>query len=617
MLSQSNFELASILKTLIPISNLTKDNIELIVSGSSVKAVSKGNIVFSEGDNDDYAFYLLKGELILISTDNTDFRIYSETDGARYPLAQFQPRQYTASAVEDSLILCIDKTLLDSLLIGNDADIVRCDSGLEVNDIGNDEDEDWMTRILQSPLYTNISVENIQKIFSKIESIDVSEGDVIVNQGDNGDYYYIIQSGRCQISRKPTPTAQDINLAQIREGDAFGEEAIIANTKRNASVAMLTDGRLMRLSKDDFVELILFSILQKVDFETAQAIEDKGAIWLDVRYPDEYQDYSLEGSINIPLNLLRLQVGKLDRSKQYITCCDSGSRCSIAAFILAQHGYDVYQLNSGLKVHFRHVDKDQTEIIKIDDLSSADILPFKTNDTADEKFTERDNVIHDELNGLRQELESIRGKFKEILHIKDIASEIKNSVVELTDKKFKEQREKINLQTQNTNKLIQQAKKMHDDIEQERQSIYKVVAIQQQKHEAAVAHFQAEINKRFLEEEKKMQAFYSWKANEIEKIKNMQQAAEAEYIKIKTVKKEEQDAQRQPPQNHGLNDDLKKWLAEQVKNESSPLNMELSKAKSRIVQQADIRYKKAKQTSKIHDKTLSVEIDVLLKDSNK
>ena len=617
MLSQSNFELASILKTLIPISNLTKDNIELIVSGSSVKAVSKGNIVFSEGDNDDYAFYLLKGELILISTDNTDFRIYSETDGARYPLAQFRPRQYTASAVEDSLILCIDKTLLDSLLIGNDADIVRCDSGLEVNDIGNDEDEDWMTRILQSPLYTNISVENIQKIFSKIESIDVSEGDVIVNQGDNGDYYYIIQSGRCQISRKPTPTAQDINLAQIREGDAFGEEAIIANTKRNASVAMLTDGRLMRLSKDDFVELILFSILQKVDFETAQAIEDKGAIWLDVRYPDEYQDYSLEGSINIPLNLLRLQVGKLDRSKQYITCCDSGSRCSIAAFILAQHGYDVYQLNSGLKVHFRHVDKDQTEIIKIDDLSSADILPFKTNDTADEKFTERDNVIHDELNGLRQELESIRGKFKEILHIKDIASEIKNSVVELTDKKFKEQREKINLQTQNTNKLIQQAKKMHDDIEQERQSIYKVVAIQQQKHEAAVAHFQAEINKRFLEEEKKMQAFYSWKANEIEKIKNMQQAAEAEYIKIKTVKKEEQDAQRQPPQNHGLNDDLKKWLAEQVKNESSPLNMELSKAKSRIVQQADIRYKKAKQTSKIHDKTLSAEIDVLLKDSNK
>ena len=78
MVLHSNIELTSILKTLIPISNLSKDNIELIVSSSSLKAVSKGNIVFSEGDNDDYAFYLLKGELKLISTDNTDFRIYSE-----------------------------------------------------------------------------------------------------------------------------------------------------------------------------------------------------------------------------------------------------------------------------------------------------------------------------------------------------------------------------------------------------------------------------------------------------------------------------------------------------------------------------------------------------------
>ncbi len=586
MALQSNIELASILKTLIPISNLSEDNIELIVSSSSVKAVSKGNIIFSEGDNDDYAFYLLKGELNLVSTDNTNFRIYSETDGARYPLAQFQPRQFTAIAEDDSLILCVDKTLLDSLLIGDDADIVSCNSGLEVNDIGNDDDEDWMTRILQSPLYTNISVENIQKIFSKIESIDVSKGDVIVNQGDNGDYYYIIQFGRCQISRKPTPNAQDINLAQIREGDAFGEEAIIAKTKRNASVTMLTDGRLMRLSKDDFLELILYSILQKVDYETAQSIEQKGAIWLDVRYPDEFRDYSIDGSINIPLNILRLQVGKLDRTKQYITCCDTGSRCAIAAFILAQHGYDVYHLNSGLKAHIGHMDKDQTEIIKTDDSGSADILPFKKNDISD------DNIIRDELKGLREELESIRGNFKE-------------------------QREKINLQTQNTNKLFQQAKKIHDDIEQERESIYKVVEIQQKKHEETVAHFQAEIDKRFIDEEKKMQAFYSWKANEIEKIRNMKQAAEAEYIKIKKVEKSGEDIQRQPAQNHVLNDELKEWLAEQVKNESSPLNKELRKAKGRIVQQADLSHKKARRISKIQDQFLSAEIDVLLKDSNK
>jgi CRP-like cAMP-binding protein len=613
MVLQSNFELASILQTLIPICNLSKDDIDLIVSGAYVKTVVKDKLVFSEGDNDDYAYYLLKGELKLISTDNTDFRILSETDGARYPLAQFQPRQYTARAEEDSLILCIDKILLDSLLIGNTTDSVNCNAGLEVNDIDNDEDEDWMTRILQSPLYTNISVENIQKIFSKIESINVKQGDVIINQGDDGDYYYIIQSGRCQISRKPTPTAQDINLAQIREGDAFGEEAIIANTKRNASVTMITDGRLMRLSKDDFVELILLSILQKVDFETAEAIQGKGAIWLDVRFPDEYQDYSIEGSVNIPLNLLRLQVGKLDKSRQYITCCDTGSRCSIAAFILAQHGYDVYQLNSGLKTLFRQVDKNKSEIVEPDRLSSADIIPFNKNDTSDENNTNRDNFIYDELNELRNELENIRGKFKEVLQIKDIASEVKKSVLDITDKKINEQRKYIDLQTKNANKLMQHAKKMYDGIEQERQSIYKVVEILQQKQEQAVVSMQAEINKHFLEEENKMQEFYAWKKNEIENINKMKKAAETEYLKSKIINKTGQNVQEQ----HEFNDDIKEWLAEQVRNESTPLNNEIRKAKGRIVQQADLRYKKARKISKIHDQTLSAEIDLLLKDSNK
>lgn len=617
MVLESNIEFVSILQTLIPINNLSKDDIELIVSGSHVKTISKGNVVFREGDNDDFAFYLLKGELKLSSTDNTDFRIYSETEGARYPLAQFQPRQYTATAEEDSLLLCIDKTLLDSLLISNNTDSDSCNPGLEVNDLDNDDDEDWMTRILQSPLYTNISIENIQKIFSKIESIDVREGDVIIKQGDAADYYYIIQSGRCQINRKPTPTAQDINLATIREGDAFGEEAIIANTKRNASVIMLTDGRLMRLSKDDFVELILFSILQKVDFETAQTIEKKGAIWLDVRYPDEYQNYSIEGSVNIPLNLLRLQVGKLDRSRQYITCCDTGSRCSIAAFILAQHGYEVFQLNSGLKTVFRHVDKDQTEIINTNESASADILPFKKNGTADENINESENLIFNELNELRQELQSIRGKFKEILHIKDIATEIKKSVIDITDKKIEAQKENINLQTQNANKLVRQAKKMHDDMVQEKQSVYKLIETQQQKHEQTVANLETDIKKRFLEEEKRMQAFYAIKENEIEKIRELQQAAEAEYLKRKTTDKIKNDVQDAPEQERTLNDDLKKWLSEQEKNESSPLNEELKKARSRIIQQADLRYKKASQISKVRNQALAAELDTLLKDSNK
>ncbi len=98
MALQSDIELINVLQSLVPISNLSKDNIELIAASSNVQSFVKDYIVFSEGDNDEYAYYLLEGELELISMNSTNFHVVSGTDDARYPLAQFRPRQYTAKA---------------------------------------------------------------------------------------------------------------------------------------------------------------------------------------------------------------------------------------------------------------------------------------------------------------------------------------------------------------------------------------------------------------------------------------------------------------------------------------------------------------------------------------
>ena len=638
MVLQSDLELINFLKSLVPISNLSKDNIELLVGSSSLQNVAGDHIVFNEGDSDEFAYYLLEGELELISTNNTNFRIVSGTDDARYPLAQFQPRQYTAKAVVDSLILVLDRNLLDSLLVGHKENLSSFNDGVEVSDLENEDSGDWMTKILQSPLYTSISVENIQKIFSRIESIDVSKNDVIVKQGENGDYYYIIQSGRCRISRRPTPGAQDITLAELREGNSFGEEGIISNLKRNASVTMLTDGCLMRLSKNDFKELILNPILKKVDLDLAQQMVAQGAIWLDVRYPDEHQDFSIEGSMNIPLNLLRMQVRKLDDRKQYITCCDTSSRSAIAAYILAQHGYQAFQLNIGLKHLFRRTEPRQPEpkIIEKEQTDSAEILPFKKSSNEDiaGKIHVLNAEFQDEINQLRKELDIVRDQFQELLHIKTIASDLKKSVMDETEEKLKVQRERITLQTRNANKLILQAQKMQTDLEQEKRQIYKEVAKHRQEQEKTMLHIQEEINKRLVEEEKKMQAFYSWKANEIEKIKQYKKEAEQEYLahrmkqevkksdheissqfeRLESIKNDMKEYQEQEDE---ISKDLRYWLSEQVSNDLSPINREIANSKRKLIEEANKRAERSKQVSKAHDKALSSEIDALLKNSEK
>jgi len=634
MALQSDIELNSILKSLVPISNLSQDAIALISASSNVQSFAKDYIVFNEGDNDELAYYLLEGELELISTNSTNFHIISGTDDARYPLAQFQPRQYTAKAVTDSVVLILNRTFLDSLLVGNKIDNGHINDGVEVNEIDNENTDDWMSRILQSPLYINISVENIQKIFSKIESLDVSKGDVIINQGDDGEYYYIIQYGRCVISRKPTPTSQDINLAELKEGDAFGEESIIANLKRNASVTMITDGRLMRLNKVDFKELILDPILKEIDFEEAQNLANEGAIWLDVRYLDEYQDHAIEGSLNIPLNILRLQVAKLEKSKQYITCCDTASRSSIAAYVLAQYGYDVFHLNKGLKDLLRHENVEKIEPVvevEIDEEQSVmtNVIPLKTNNSSDVDEHVLNSTFHDEMNLLRQELEVVRGKFKELENVKSIAAELKKSVIFDAEKKLKIQRERINFQTQNANKLIQQAHKLQQEIKNEKRLMYEEVDKNRVEQEKTMLDIQDSINKRLLEEEKKMEAFYFWQETEVKKIRELKRAAEREYVARKieneikennikvTPRFESQDSIEQATQaesdNEEINSDLKKWLREQVKNELLPINQEVQKAKRRLMEEANARAEKEKKIAKLHDQTLSSEIDTLIK----
>jgi phage shock protein E len=65
-----------------------------------------------------------------------------------------------------------------------------------------------------------------------------------------------------------------------------------------------------------------------------------GAIILDVRSKSEYAGGHIKGSINISVDTLRNNLGKLkDKNKPIITCCASGMRSASAKSILASSGY--------------------------------------------------------------------------------------------------------------------------------------------------------------------------------------------------------------------------------------------------------------------------------------
>ncbi len=80
----------------------------------------------------------------------------------------------------------------------------------------------------------------------------------------------------------------------------------------------------------------LFGIGPSVDF---RELLKNGAVIVDVRTPGEFQGGHIKNSINIPLNNIGAQTGKLNKNKAIITCCASGMRSSQARSILLSKGF--------------------------------------------------------------------------------------------------------------------------------------------------------------------------------------------------------------------------------------------------------------------------------------
>jgi rhodanese-related sulfurtransferase len=169
----------------------------------------------------------------------------------------------------------------------------------------------------------------------------------VIKEGDEGDFYYVIESGRYQVER--LVGGAKVVLAELKSGDAFGEEALVSEAKRNASVLALGEGELLRLGRNDFNELLREPLLKRSAFEEAAERVRRGALWLDVRYPSEYQYDKLPGAINVPLAEVRNMFAVLDRSKEYVAYCQSGRRSAAAAFLFAQRGFKVWLLEGGLR----------------------------------------------------------------------------------------------------------------------------------------------------------------------------------------------------------------------------------------------------------------------------
>lgn len=204
--------------------------------------------------------------------------------------------------------------------------------------------------LLRSPkVFINLPIENIIKTFKRMEPMAVKNGQTIIEQGDAGDTFYIIKQGTAEVWQQGLYDSEQKSVALLNAGDHFGEEALVTGGTRNASIKMLEDGILLKLSADDFQTLISQPILDEVDHTNALTMITDGVKVLDVRYEEEFEEQHLPDVLLIPLPELRDRLSEIDLNEKYITVCLSGKRSAVASMILKQNNYKVVSLKGGLR----------------------------------------------------------------------------------------------------------------------------------------------------------------------------------------------------------------------------------------------------------------------------
>jgi putative ABC transport system ATP-binding protein len=108
-------------------------------------------------------------------------------------------------------------------------------------------------------IFKHLTPRSLAEMADQLVSEQVPEGKAVIREGDPGDKFYLMRKGTVSVRQGPA----QLEVAQLSEGDFFGETALLTGQPRNASIVALTEVTLYSLSQDNFQR----AVRQRASFE--------------------------------------------------------------------------------------------------------------------------------------------------------------------------------------------------------------------------------------------------------------------------------------------------------------------------------------------------------------
>lgn len=116
-------------------------------------------------------------------------------------------------------------------------------------------------------MFNSLNPKDKKAILDAVKPVQKKKGEVIIKQGDDGDNFYILESGALDCFKLMQPTdAEDTFLKTYQPGETFGELALLYNAPRAATIKCKSDQcELWSIERETFTHIIKSAVQKKRD----------------------------------------------------------------------------------------------------------------------------------------------------------------------------------------------------------------------------------------------------------------------------------------------------------------------------------------------------------------
>ncbi|GAA5799163.1 cAMP dependent protein kinase regulatory subunit [Helicostylum pulchrum] len=218
--------------------SLEEDQCRQVIDSMQEKKFHAGETIIEQGAVGDFFYIVSSGD---VDCFVNNIKVTSYQRGGSFgelALMYNAPRAATLKAISEVTLWALDRVSFRSILMENNA-----------------KKRKMHEKFLEDvPLFKSLELSEIHKIADALEPVNFDDGDIVLNEGDIGDNFYLIEQGEALFYKSDGTNQQLVN--DMKKGDYFGELALLTDKPRAATVVAKGNLRCVTLGKAAFTRLL-------------------------------------------------------------------------------------------------------------------------------------------------------------------------------------------------------------------------------------------------------------------------------------------------------------------------------------------------------------------------